>query len=73
MRMAKYRLLVPLWADGSERNKSRTGKLYVLVFKCGLQGPSPEEPTWSSAAAKLIRMLALMHLWFSFNHRNSIF
>lgn len=30
----------------------RNSKLNVIIFKCSLQGRWPEEPTWSTKAAK---------------------
>lgn len=52
----------------------RNSKRKVIILKCSLQGRWPEEPTWSTEAAKLIRIcwLALMYLRVLFNCRNSV-
>lgn len=52
----------------------RNSKLKVIVLKCSLQGQWPEEPTWSTEAAKHIRIcwLALMYLQVLFSCRNSV-
>lgn len=52
----------------------RNSKLKVIILKCSLQGRWPEEPTWSTEAAKHIRIcwLTLMYLQVLFNRRNSV-